>query len=180
MKDHTYSILEQIPKEEFLLIDQQYADDASWIGVNATKEIEKVKVVVPDKLKESNLKVNNDKTEEYKISSNGDPAWKKCKLLGSLLDSEEDIKRRKGLGINTYNKLKYILESRKTSKRTKSRVFKVYIESVVLYNSELWTPTKKIEDSLDIFQRRLIRRALNIKWEDKITNEDLYKKIELN
>ncbi len=101
LKDHTYSIPEQVTKEEFLLIDQQYADDASWIGVNATKEIEKVNQVVPDKLKESNLKVNNDKTEEYKISSNGDPAWKKCKLLGSLLDSEEDIKRRKGLAINT-------------------------------------------------------------------------------
>ncbi len=43
LKDHTYSIPVEVPKEKYLLIDQQYTDDASWIGVNATKEIEKVK-----------------------------------------------------------------------------------------------------------------------------------------
>ena len=179
LKDHAYSIPKEPPKEDYLLIDLQYADDTSWAGVNATQKINEVKEVIPDKLKRSNLMVNNGKTEEYKISSNGDPAWKKCKCLGSLLDSEEDIKRRKGLAIDTYNKLKYIIENKKTSRRTKKRVFKAYVESVMLYNSELWTLTNKMGESLDIFQRKLIRRSLNISWEDKITNEDLYKKIGL-
>ena len=37
---------------------------------------------------------------------NGQTDWKRCKYLGSLLDTEEDIKRRKALAIATYNKLK--------------------------------------------------------------------------
>jgi hypothetical protein len=52
-------------------------------------------------------------------------------------------------------------------------------ESVFLYNSELWTLTKQLEKEIDIFQRKIIRRAFNIKWFDKISNEDLYKKYHL-
>ena len=79
--------------------------------------------------------VNNGETEEYKISSIGDPPWKKYKCLGSLVDSEEDIKCRKGLAIGTYSKLKYIIENKKTSRRKKKRIFKAYVESLTLYNS---------------------------------------------
>ncbi len=172
LKDHIYSL----PQDYGLLIDQQYADDTGWVGVNCKHKIEEVKKVVPEKLKRSNLMVNAGKTEEYSISSDGDPAWKKCKYLGSLLDSQEDIKRRKSLAVATYNKLKHVLENRKTSRCTKMRIHKVYIESVMLYNSELWTMSKKMEDSIDVFQRNLFRRSLNISWKDKITNKELYNK----
>ncbi len=37
----------------------------------------------------------------------------------------------------------------------------------------------KLEDDIDVFQRNQIRRALKIDWQDKITNNDLYKKIGL-
>ena len=39
--------------------------------------------------------INASKTEEYEIIRKGNEKWKKCKLLGSLLDTEKDIHRRK-------------------------------------------------------------------------------------
>ena len=39
--------------------------------------------------------------------------------------------------------------------------------------------TKKLEDEIDVFQRNQIRRALKINWQDRITNEELYKRIGL-
>ncbi len=148
-KDHTYSTL----IDNALLIDQQYADDTGWIGINAKHKTDKITREIPQKLKRNNLFVNESKTEEYQIKRGGDNSWKKCKYLGSLLDTEQDIKRRKSLAISTYNKMKNILENRKTSIPTKKRIFKCYIESVLLYNSELWTMTKKLNDDIDVFQR---------------------------
>ena len=37
LKDHSYNI----PQENGLLIDQQYADDTGWVAVNAKHRIEK-------------------------------------------------------------------------------------------------------------------------------------------
>ena len=34
---------------------------------------------------------NDSKTEEYEITKDSDENWKKCKLLGSHLDTEKDI-----------------------------------------------------------------------------------------
>ena len=48
------------------------------------------------------------------------------------------------------------------------------MKSVFLYNSELWTLTKKLENSIDTFQCRNVRRILGIKWQRNITNHELY------
>ena len=63
---------------------------------------------------------------------NGDPAWKTCKCLGSV--------RRKGLAINTYNKLKYIIENKKTSRRTKKGVLKGNRPDRMQHHCEKQTP----------------------------------------
>ena len=46
--------------------------------------------------------------------------------------------------------------------------------SVFLGNSELWTLTKKLENIIDIFQCRHLRKILGIKWQRNITNNELY------
>ena len=97
----------------------------------------------------------------------------KCKLLGSLLDTAHDIKRRKGQALNAYRKKENICKSNKISLRTKIRVFNAYITSIFLYNCELWTLTKNKEKKVDTFQRNLLRKIMNIKWPQVITNEEL-------
>ena len=37
----------------------------------------------------------NETTEELMISKRGDKTWQKCKYLGTLLDTNEDLKRVK-------------------------------------------------------------------------------------
>ncbi|XP_064646185.1 uncharacterized protein LOC135499369 [Lineus longissimus] len=174
LKDHTYAT----PTDTYMEIDEQYADDINWITTAQHKRTEKEKIV-PKQLKKRNLNVNETKTEKHTITRNGNDEWKRCKLLGSLLDTEKDIKRRKGLTISTFNKLKNILQSSKIDLKTKLRVFNTYLRSIFLYNSELWTPTAKLEQEIDAFQRTLLRKLLGIRWPQRISNEDLNKKTQL-
>ena len=59
LQDHTYSIY----RDETYQIDQQYADDISWLS-NAEHKIKQIKDTVPKRLKESYLQVNETETEE--------------------------------------------------------------------------------------------------------------------
>ena len=72
--------------------------------------------------------------------------------------------------------LENIFNNRKISKSIKIRVFQTYVTSVFLYNSELWTLTKKLGEDIDIFQRKQLRRILNIYWPEKISNDELYRR----
>ena len=51
------------------------------------------------------------------------------------------------------------------------------IESIFLYNCEVWTLTVELEQKIDIIQRQLLRRVLGIKWYDKVTNNELYERV---
>ena len=45
-----------------------------------------------------------------------------------------------------------------------------------MYNSEIWAVTKTLEDKIDSFQRKQLRRTLGIIWPRKIDNKTLYKR----
>ena len=92
--------------------------------------------------------INESKTD-YEIIRQGNEKWKNCKLLGSLLDTEKDINRRKILAIDAFKTLNQIFDSRKISNTVKIRTFNAYVASVFLYNSELWTLTKKLENTVN-------------------------------
>ena len=62
--------------------------------------------------------------------------------------------------------------------KTRLRLLKQYCESIFLYNSELWTLNKKFENTVDVFQRRLYRKLLQIKWPHIISNIALYNRVE--
>ena len=59
---------------------------------------EKMKDELPAELAQRGLKINESKTEEYTIKrANCDNRERDCKLLGGLLDTQNDIKKRKVL-----------------------------------------------------------------------------------
>ena len=74
--------------------------------------------------------------------------------------------------------LKYCpkLQSKKISLNTRMKMFKIYISSIFLYSSELWTLTKKLEHKIDVFQRQILKKILKIKYPTTIRNETLYTK----
>ena len=90
------------PINDEINIVQEYADDMSSITTNPTI-IEYKKKNLP-----ANLEINETKTEEYEIKRKGNVEWKECKFLGSLINTEEDIKRRKALAIAAINKMHHI------------------------------------------------------------------------
>ena len=60
----------------------------------------------------------------------------------------------------------------------KVKLIDTYIEPIFHYNSETWTLTKTMEESVDAFQRTMIRRyVLNVKWPKTISNIRLYEKV---
>ena len=54
------------------------------------------------------------------------------------------------------------------------KLFSAIVEPIALYNSEIWTMNKGREGQIDVSQRKFLRRILNIRWPDTISNEDLY------
>ena len=153
-------------------MDQQYADDISYATTN--KEVKNsIKEETPDTLKRKNLLVNNDKTEEYEIHRNSkNKEWQKCKLVGTLLGNDEDIKRRKQLACAAFSKNKQILCSKKISLNIRVRIFIALIASIFLYNCELWTLSYKAKQKIDTFQRKFLRQIVRSRW---IKNSVLYK-----
>ena len=80
-------------------IDQQFADGISKILISIIA-IDKIKEELLVKLAQRGLNINESKTEEYIIQrANCDSRWRDSKLLGSLLDTQNHIKRRKALVI---------------------------------------------------------------------------------
>ena len=59
----------------------------------------------------------------------------------------------------------------------KLRIFCALLESIFLYNSECWGLNKELENKIDIFQRKLLRNILGIRWSkgNWLSNKDLYK-----
>ena len=60
------------------------------------------------------------------------------------------------------------------------KVIDTYIEPIFLYNSETWTLTKSMEESINAFQRRIVRRyCFNNKWPKTLSNRDLYERTKI-
>ena len=78
--------------------DPKYADDISFLRSDKS-EINQVERERQLLFFTEGLYVNESKIERYQIQRGAEDAWKKCKYFGSLLDTEEDIKRQK----RTYN-----------------------------------------------------------------------------
>ena len=74
--------------------------------------------------------------------------WKKCKYLGTLLDTETDIERRKDLTYIAFNKYRKTLTCINLPLYLRIRLFDVYVTYIFMHNSELWTLTKSQEKKL--------------------------------
>ena len=101
--EHSYTIPTLV---NHIDIDHEYADDISKITSNYSS-IQYLKYHLPQQLQKRDLTINKTKTEEYIITQKKkcDNGWRSCKLLGSLLNTENDIKRGKGFAINVILKL---------------------------------------------------------------------------
>ena len=71
-----------------------------------------------------------------------------------------------------------IWKSKTLSKHTKIRIFNSNVKSVLLYGSETWRTTKALSKKVQVFINKCLRRILGIKWQDKISNEEILARTE--
>ena len=104
-------------------IDPKYADDITFICSEEAK-INQVERVVLSVLCKEGLYINKSKMEKYRISKCSYTKWKSCKYLDSLIWTDEDIERRKGLTHDNYHALESILKSKFVSESVRIRIFR--------------------------------------------------------
>ena len=89
----------------------KYANDLSKL-TSDHNGIRRYKHNVEENSDKKGLKVNKNITENYIIGTQNHQ-WKKYKLLVTLLDTEEYIKKRKILAINAANNLCHFFQNNK-------------------------------------------------------------------
>ena len=168
------------------LADLDFADDIALLE-NTSLDAEHLLHKVEKAALEVGLALNASKTkfihvnrtnqqEIHTVDGNAIEQVDDFLYLGSYTDTTADILRRKGLAWSAINSLDRIWRS-KIHNTTKIRIFKMAIESVLLYSCESWSLTKSLEKSLDGTYTRMLRRVQNISWRDHVSNCTLYGKL---
>jgi hypothetical protein len=73
-----------------------------------------------------------------------------------------------------FAQLRSIWTSHQIHKRTKIRIFKSNVMSVLQYGCETWKITQDIINKLQTFVNRYLRKILRIWWTKTITNKELW------
>ena len=175
-------------RKPIAITDLDFADDIALLS----EEIQKAQELltrVENEAAKIGLRLNDEKTEAMvyniptpsplkTIGGNAIKIVENFKYLGSWMrSSEQDIKVRKALAWEACHKLNRVWSS-PLKRNIKVRLFLATVESVLLYGSNTWTLTKKLEQQLDGTYTRMLRKALNVSWKQHMTNEELYKNLQ--
>ena len=104
-------------------------------------------------------------------------AVKSFKYLGSVIHSDgrctPEIRRRIGMASSTMGQLSRVWNQQRLATRTKIRIFRSCVLSVLLYGSETWTLQREDERRLNAFSTTSQRRILGIRWYHRVSNTDV-------
>ncbi|XP_069971479.1 uncharacterized protein [Penaeus vannamei] len=84
--------------------------------------------------------------------------------------SDQDVSERIGLAAGTINSVKKSIWRCRYLCRTKLRVFKALMLSVLLYGSEIWTLSSTLVSRLYAFRNKSLRRFMVYSWQDHVSN----------
>ena len=100
--------------------------------------------------------------------------------LGSLVDrqggTDQDVKARTGKARAAFIMLKNVCASQEIRMTTKMRIFNANVKTVLLYGAETWRMTKATLRKIQTFLNTCLRRIFNIRWPEKVTNEELWQR----
>ena len=101
--------------------------------------------------------------------------------FGSLISEdgrfEKEIKRRITVARTTSTNMRSP-SCRGISLKTRLRPIKCYDWPTLFYEAETWTITKSLMSKLDAFEMWIYRRVLKISWTEKITKEEVLRRME--
>ena len=171
------------------LDDLDFADDLALLSHNHRQMQDKTSRLAETSAG-TGLSINLKKTELMKINSTVDtPVTVEGEsirevqsfiYLGSVVDrqggTDQDVKARTGKARAAFVMLKNIWASTEIRTTTKLRIFNANVKSVLLYGAETWRMTKATLHKIQTFLNSCLRRIFNIRWPEKISNEDLWRR----
>ncbi|VDO51357.1 unnamed protein product [Schistosoma margrebowiei] len=138
------------------------------VGLNIHKEKRKI------------LRYNMACTNPITIDGENLGDVKTFTYLGSIIDeqggSDADVKARIGKARAAYLQLKNIWNSKQLSTNTIVRIFNTNIKTVLLHGAETWRTTKAIIQKIQAFINSCLRKILQIRWSDTISNNLLWER----
>ena len=170
-----------------------YADDVALIGKTA-KSVTRCYEQLEKAALPAGLKVNVGKTKYMVLAptpqntnnlivhGNDFERVKSFKYLGSRLTEENDtlseIRERISHGNRCLYSLMKTIRSRTLSRNIRERIYRSVIRPVVMYGSESWVLTKRGEQALDAWERKVLRKIygpiqVNGEWRIRY-NAELY------
>ena len=173
----------------------RYADDTVLLA-DSEESLQAILNEGNEAGKAFNMKMNAKKTKTMIITKKDDKPKinitidgtdiaqvPKFTYLGQIMTEdgrcEEEIKRRINIAKTTFSKMNKVLTSRKIPLDTRKRILQCYVWSTLQYGAETWTITKTMADRLSGFEMWTYRRMLRISWTEKITNEEVLRKINI-
>jgi len=95
------------------------------------------------------------------------------------LDCSKEIAVRIAKAMANLKALDKIWKSKAITLKTKLSILKTCVFSTMLYGCKTWTVTKRCENQIFSFEKKCYRKILKIGWTQKVTNKELYRKIQL-
>lgn len=174
------------------LEDMDYADDIVLMSHSFADMQSKLDDLVNEAAKVG-LKINIGKTKVMKINVRNNTPLKigdtnleevdEFVYLGSTITKDggavEDVKRRINIARGSFIQHREVWRSNVLSNKTKIRLFKSNILTVLLYGCETWLVNQEIQNKLQVFVNRCLRNIFKIWWPKTISNEDLWQKAEI-
>ena len=165
------------------LTDLDYADDIVLITEN-DREMQIMLNRINEEGLKVGLKINVKKTEMINVNlANATPCTinnenikivENFKYLGTNISQDGSLNIEFNDRINKANqvigRLKPIWNNSNLSINTKLKVYTTMVKSVLIYGHESWYSTRTSDSKFLVFENKMLRRILDIRWQDHIRN----------
>lgn len=170
----------------------RFADDTVVIAENM-EDLQRLIDQIVESSEENGLTLNIRKTKFMLISKQQHPQENlrihgevvekitKYKHLGTIVnennDHSEEIRSRIGQARRVFNKMRGVFCTKELSLHLKIRLLRCYVFSVLFYGMEAWTLKKNMTDRMEAFELWAYRRILKISWVQKVTNDEVMRRM---
>ena len=183
---------------EALIRELLFADDCMLVA-HTEENIQQMVTKFSNASKNYGLQISITKTEvmfqpapgktlpEPKIAIDGAELTnvKRFTYLGSVLSHDtqidDDIQARINKASSAFGRLEErVWKPHGIRLRTKLKVYKAAVLTTLLYGAESWTCYRRHIQILDAFHMRHLRAIMGIKWQDKVTNNEVLQRAQMD
>ena len=175
----------------YLLQDVRFADDQAMVD-SSEAGLQRTMSRLEQTASVYDMKINIKKTKVMRICRTGGKKMhiaingqqveqvQHFQYLGTWISEngscEREIRTRIGVAKESFKKHKELL-TKTFNKELKKKIVKTMIWTVALYGSECWTLKKVDVRRLQAFEMWIWRRIERISWTDRITNEEVLRRV---